>query len=157
MSRVKFGHYVPQLHLRYFAHAGEKRLHCFDKTEGKVLIAPVNRVAAERNFYDLVGQAEQFAARTFNDLEGATGTIYKRIATAPREDITENDLKQLAPFVATQLLRTRVVRDNIVNVRNESRQAAEEGRPLPKSARRNVLRNLNEVVSVQRSQIEAMT
>lgn len=119
MTRVKYGHFVPQLHLRYFSISDREQLYCFDKRTEQEYVMPVRRAAASRNFYDLEGQDNQFAEAAFNQIEGASGQHYRRLAELPIEDVTEGALKSLAALIAVQMLRTKAIRDSITRIHQE--------------------------------------
>src|SRR5690625_5281690 len=151
MTRVKYGHFVPQLHLRYFSISNKEQLYCFDKHTEQEYVMSVRRAAASRNFYDLEGQDSQFAEAAFNQIEGASGQHYKRLAELPVEDVTGGALRSLAAFVAVQMLRTKAIRDNITRIH----QAVDSGLamgPLPNGISGRFTRNLKHSLSKLRAQ-----
>src|SRR5690349_11818469 len=52
----KHQHFVPQLLLRRFAFGKKPQVHVLDKRDGRSFVAPVNRAASKRGYYNVPDQ-----------------------------------------------------------------------------------------------------
>ena len=133
MDWVKNQHYVPQAYLRNFAISGRESLYCFNKDSGEILEKPtsIRNIASERYFYDIKGIDEQIVEKIFGKLEDDFGPFIKRFKakcdlhkkgvpfsrSAPV--LTEVERNYLSSWLAVQFLRTRDMRDIILEVYNK--------------------------------------
>ncbi|PWI55172.1 hypothetical protein BM613_13450 [Sulfoacidibacillus thermotolerans] len=133
MNLVKNQHYVPQTYLRNFAIPGRESLYCFNKDSGEILDNPtsIKNIASERYFYDIKGIDEQIVEKFFGTLEADFGKfindfitkcdLYEKGVSFSRSDpiLTEVERNYLSSWLAVQVLRTRSMRDIILEVYNE--------------------------------------
>jgi hypothetical protein len=133
MTDAKVQHYVPQFLLRGFARASDGRLHVLDKHTDRQFVARVERVAAEKAFYDLALPEGMLTFEpALGNLESAAALVVQTIRTngsiAP---LTVDDRHTLAVFIAAQHLRTQHFRAQMLDAdRQLATQLREQGHDL---------------------------
>lgn len=121
MPRTKKQHYVPQFLLRNFAAGSRKtpKLWTLDKSTRNIRYSSVREVAHENHFYehhDKDGaRAELEGLMTNIDSIGAK--IIDRIVKGSPLQMSSEDFGWLSYFIACQMLRTPMVRNDMENIR----------------------------------------
>lgn len=129
MGEFKKQHYVPQVCLRRFTVDGE-RLYVFDKLQQdlarRIRNSNVRDIAHENDFYDIVPEVLEPSAQIGHDrkmIEKVLGPIDAQmgaeiehlVTTAGKGPIDPNRRAVLARALGIQALRTRDIRDTIVD------------------------------------------
>ena len=120
MNHPKLQHYVPQFILRNFCF-DEQHLYCFDKQANKIFSPNVKNVASETFFNDLEDGVPE------TSLEGVLSRIEDRAAIGIKKAICENsirildqkDYKNIAIFLAFQMVRTKSAREELRHINEE--------------------------------------
>jgi hypothetical protein len=111
-------HYVPQFYLRKFAHKQGNTYfaYCYDKIQRVSYVQKVNRIACERQFYDSVGAINNETETAFSRLETRFNRAFSKLLQAASTRDIDNARSNMAFFLATQMLRTRTMRETILNI-----------------------------------------
>lgn len=121
MTRTKKQHYVPQFLLRRFASALRKnpKLWALDKATGDVRLSSIHDIGHENYFYehcaDDGNRVELEGLMAGIDSIGAQ--IVSRILTTGVFQLSLKDFVWLSYFVACQMLRTPMIRNEMENLR----------------------------------------
>jgi hypothetical protein len=134
MGGFKKQHYVPQVYLRRFT-AGGERLYVFDKLlqdpARRIRLSNVRDVAHENDFYDIVqevlkpevrlGHNRKMVENLLSRFDAELGSEVEHLAaTAGEGPIDPNRRALLARALGIQAVRTRDIRDTIVELYQQS-------------------------------------
>ena len=111
-------HYVPQLLLRNFVAENSGFLWTFDKKDLKIFSAGTRNVAAENGFYDFEFNGTMLSIESaLTDLETKASTIIANIVNDRSiYNLSEDNRRIVAHFMAVQLLRTKRSRESLIQV-----------------------------------------
>lgn len=119
-------HYVTQAQLRHFAHdARRKRIHVFDKSNGKAFASSIQDAGSENDFNTIVDAngTHNFEAM-FDEVDGAGAAIVSAIVERRSlARLSAEQITALADLGAVQLLRTKLARNTPGVMAEEMRQA----------------------------------
>ena len=121
-NKIKIQHYVPRFYLRNFSVKKGKTyaIFCFDKVEGKIFYTNIERVGAEKYFYDADRDTNQTIEKAFGKVEVRFNEAYSRlIARENLSFLSEEEKVAIAFFVITQELRTKEYRMFLSNIGKE--------------------------------------
>jgi Protein of unknown function (DUF4238) len=110
-SRARWHHYVPRLHLRLFADdAARAFIYEHDKLVGRTRRRAIKSVAAEMDFYTLVGPdglPSDALERSLSLVESDAARVLQRLARLPAGSLTtsDEDRVRLAAYIALQYSR----------------------------------------------------
>ena len=111
----KAHHYVPQFYLRNFSIKHRKQYYtfCYDKATGNLFNPNVKNVAQEIGFYDFVDDDgdKKSIEEFFSALETKSKAALEAICSKPSEDTVSENKVALANFVAYQMSRTVIFRE----------------------------------------------
>ena len=125
-SRTQFEHYVPQVYLKPFVAEGQGRdsIYRYDKISGATRLRNIAKVAGARNFYEIDGVLALGGIETYlGTFESSFGPVRDKVLAAKDVvDLTEDERRAVAYFIATQFVRTQEirtgVRDMIVSIKD---------------------------------------
>lgn len=150
MNHPKLQHYVPQFILRNFCF-DEQHLYCFDKQANKIFSPNVKNVASETFFNDLEDGVPE------TSLEGVLSRIEDRAAIGIKKAICENsirildqkDYKNIAIFLAFQMVRTKSAREELRHINEElGRIIKQEGQDPESVANFRIIKNEQELKEI---------
>lgn len=115
-NRTTNQHYVPQLYLRRFYNE-DGLLHCYDKSNDKSYPTRPKNAASESNFYEFPSGTTK-EPMPDNYMEGILSKmeynfapqLSNLISAADSGNFTHQQIDDFAPFVVTQLMRTKSYR-----------------------------------------------
>jgi hypothetical protein len=118
MSHPIVQHYVPRMLLNGFVRQDHRRLHVFDKHEGRTFSAATQRLAAQTRFYDLeTAEGIISLEPSLANLENRTAGIIRTLRSQRRlTGLSAEDRHVLAVFMAVQYLRTEQFRRTVADM-----------------------------------------
>jgi len=142
-ERVRRQHYVPRMYLRNFVFDKEhERIWVFKKDNGTSFASSIMNIAQEQYFYDFtidedhpagIRENEQIVEKFFADLEGDIAPLLRKVITTctltatkslvHKAVFTNEERIAMSVFVTFQMLRTRLMRDYLVEMRERAMEA----------------------------------
>ena len=120
MTKAKRQHYVPQFLLRNFS-TGTKskaKVWVLDKRIGRTYQSSVRKVGHENLFYEYHGKAGDFELEELmQNIDSRGAAIIAGITESGRLPCSSEDRVWLSYFVATQMMRTPMTRNDLENMR----------------------------------------
>lgn len=123
-----FQHYVPKMYLRhFFISESEERLWCFDKVAGNIFQSSLDRISGEDFFYDPGEFEDPPIERFMQFIEGLTPPVIERLISQDGlDELSREESRILAVFVAVQWHRTRERRNALRNLGEQMVETLEE-------------------------------
>lgn len=121
-------HYVPRFLLRNFRVGAKPHLWVYDKKSGKKFKTTVEKIAGERDFYQVaVGDLKLSLEEGLSRLESESSKIIHRIIAMRSVGVLNEDERiVLAVFVAVQMLRVPNHRESMLAISEEFRRVLGE-------------------------------
>lgn len=116
MDRIKIQHYVPRFYLRNFARQDGSVFFttCFDKSTQQSFATNIDKIGAEKYFYDSDGDRSQLIERQLGRFETSFNEAYTSLIKRQQiKALSPEQLNSLAYFIAVQEVRTREFREGI--------------------------------------------
>lgn len=105
-------HYVPKFYLKNFSHNSKKDLvYCFDKTKEQTYSCNIKDICQEKFFYD-------FNDDKFETLESNSSKTLKKLISSQDIYFLNSTYNRaiITLFIAIQLLRTKEIRESLLNI-----------------------------------------
>ena len=118
MAKIK-QHYVPQFYLKNFAllKNGQYFVNCFDKVTLSTFKVNVKDVACEKLFYEVPDAPANSFENALSDFERQIPQVYnKMVSSSSISCLKWREKGIIAQFVALQMLRTREMREYILDI-----------------------------------------
>lgn len=118
MSAPIIQHYIPQFLLRNFKikekKGNEEAIFVFDKSTNREYQSPIKKVAAERHFYEVKTETNQYSIENeLGKYESITKPIIQKvIQNKSIKSITKKEKMILSKFICLQILRVPSTRNN---------------------------------------------
>jgi len=115
-QKIRIQHYVPRFYLRNFAvkRGGGYAIRCFDKATQRAFEVSIDKVGAEKYFYDSNEDVEQQVEKTLGMYESLFNDAYRKLLKFRNFRLLKKlERKAIVFFVASQEIRTREMREDI--------------------------------------------
>jgi hypothetical protein len=133
-GKAEVQHTVPQLLLRLHASdpaakRGAEQVWCFDKKTEKIYASNIKGILAETRFYEADFNGDTVSLEQhLTDIEEKAAPVLTRIVQERTvSGLSNYDRRCVAVFIATQFIRTKVARDQILDVSEWLATSLKEG------------------------------
>ena len=120
MNKPKKQHYVPQFLLRNFSagHKSKAKVWVLDKRNGRIYQSSVRNVGHENRFYEYLGEAGDInLEELMQNIDSKGAEIIAGIISNARLPSSSENRVWLSYFIATQMMRTPITRNDMENWR----------------------------------------